>query len=77
MELSECHKGRLCTIKSITVEDKIMRRLEALGFVKGTPVRVLNRKRYGAVIIKIRGTRIALGKAIAGGIEVEEVPDER
>ena len=40
-------------------------------------MKVLNRKRYGAVIIKIRGTRIALGKAIAGGIEVEEVPDER
>lgn len=77
MRLSECHKGSFCTLESITVEDKIMRRLEALGFVKGTVVKVLNRKRYGAVIIKIRGTRIALGKAIAGGIEVEEVPDER
>lgn len=76
MKLCECPKGSLCTLKSIEVEDKIMRRLEALGFVRGTSVKVLNRKRYGAVIIKIRGTRIALGKAIAGGIDVEEVPDE-
>ena len=76
MILSSCRKGRLYVLDSISVDDKIMRRLEALGFVKGTNVRVLNRKRYGAVIIKVRGTRFALGKTIAEGIEVEEAPDE-
>lgn len=52
---------------------KIQRRLEALGILEGTKVVVLNRKRNGSTIIKVRGTRWALGNEIAEGIEVEEL----
>ena len=76
MTLNNCDKGCKYSIQDISVEDKIMKRLEALGFTGGTIISVLNKKRYGAVIIKVRGTRMALGKSISQGITVAEAPDE-
>ena len=48
------------------------RRLEALGMTRGTPVSVLSRKGKGILIIKLRGTRFALGYNITRNIEVKE-----
>ncbi|MCI9137688.1 MAG: ferrous iron transport protein A [Lachnospiraceae bacterium] len=65
-------------VTDIATEETIMRRLEALGINSGTKLRVMNRKRNGTLIIKVRGTRWAVGRDIAGGILVnpaEEVPD--
>lgn len=60
-------------ITSVLEQEKIQRRLEALGILEGTKIVVLNRKRNGSTIIKVRGTRWALGNEIAEGIEVEEL----
>ena len=60
-------------ITSVQEQEKIQRRLEALGILEGTKVVVLNRKRNGSTIIKVRGSRWALGNEIAEGIEVEEL----
>lgn len=57
-------------LESLSIDERILRRLEALGMNEGTQVRVLNRKRHGAMIIQVRGTRLALGKAIAEQIGV-------
>lgn len=46
------------------------RRLEALGLIRGTRITILNKKKKGAVIVNIRGSRFALGYAIAKGISV-------
>ena len=54
------------------VEEAITRRLEALGINEKTEILVLNKKQSGTMIIKVRGTRLALGRRITGGIEVEE-----
>ena len=51
---------------------EIMRRLEALGITEGTKIRILNRKRNGACIIQVRGTRWAVGRQIARGIWIRE-----
>jgi len=59
-------------ITGIYVEYAIERRLEALGLNEDTVVRILTRKRNGAMILKVRGTRLAIGKDIASGIEVKE-----
>ena len=59
-------------IEGIFVEEEITRRLEALGFNEGTQIKILTRKKNGAMIIKIRGTRMALGKNISTYIEVRE-----
>ena len=60
------------TVENIFLENPISRRLEALGINEGTPVMVLTRKRSGALIVKIRGTRLALGKHITSNIEIKE-----
>ncbi|MCI9334987.1 MAG: ferrous iron transport protein A [Lachnospiraceae bacterium] len=57
-------------------EEALTRRLQALGLNDGTVVTVLNRKKGGALIIRVRGTRLALGRRICQGIEVEEWTDE-
>lgn len=59
-------------IEGMFVEKGIARRLEALGLNDGTFVTILNRKRKGAIIISVRGTRLALGKQITSLIEVKQ-----
>lgn len=46
------------------------KRLEALGMTRGTSVAVLNSKSQGVLIIKVRGTRFALGRNITKNILV-------
>ena len=73
MKLNQAHILQNYRITSVQEHEKIQRRLEALGILEGTKVVVLNRKRNGSTIIKVRGTRWALGNEIAEGIEVEEL----
>lgn len=73
MSLFEGMKGNNYEIKGLYVEEGITRRLQALGLNDGTVITVLNRKKNGALIIRVRGTRLAIGKHISQGIEVEEL----
>ena len=72
MTLSEGRIGAVYQVEQVMVKESVARRLEALGVNEGTPVDVLNRKGAGSVIIKVRGTRLALGKRLSSGITVEE-----
>ncbi|MGN0425561.1 MAG: ferrous iron transport protein A [Acetatifactor sp.] len=72
MTLFETEKGKRYRIKGLYVDPGITRRLQALGLNDGTDITVLNRKHQGALIIQVRGTRLALGKYISSGIEVSE-----
>ena len=49
----------------------LARRLEALGLFPGSRVKILQKKRRGAMIITVRGTRFALGMEIAAHIAVK------
>ncbi len=71
MTLYEGKIGNSYEISEVFVEENITRRLEALGLNAKTVVTILNRKRKGAMIIKVRGTRLAIGKHIAKSIEVK------
>lgn len=64
-------------VEGIRTEENIMRRLETLGINNGAHLELMNRKKNGTVIIKVRGTRWAIGRDIAEGIEVtkEEAED--
>ena len=42
-----------------------------MAMVQGTSVQILTRKRGSAMVIKVRGTRFAIGKEFAMGINVE------
>ena len=77
MSLLEGMKGKSYEVKGLYVEEGLTRRLQALGLNDGTVITVLNRKKNGALIIRVRGTRLAIGKHISQGIEVEEKRNER
>lgn len=72
MTLRQGTIGNKYQVKEIQLEDKVKRRLQMLGMTKGTEVRILNNKKSGSIIMKVRGTRFAIGKRIAEGILVEE-----
>lgn len=70
--LNECEVGARYVVAGVQVDESITRRLEALGVNEGTPVNILNKKGSGSVIIKVRGTRLALGRRLSEGITVRE-----
>ncbi|HJC45640.1 MAG TPA: FeoA domain-containing protein [Candidatus Faecalibacterium faecigallinarum] len=72
MYLKDAQIGRTYVVQKIDLPFQLERRLEALGMTNQTPVSVLNRKGKGILIIKLRGTRFALGCNITKNIEVEE-----
>lgn len=71
MKLTEGDIGHIYCINSMQVEERIMRRLEALGINEGAFIKVLNKKK-GALIVKVRSTRFAVGQNITDGIDVKE-----
>ena len=72
MYLKDVRTGDTCVVEKLHLPFELERRLEALGMTNGTQVSVLNRKGKGIMIIKLRGTRFALGYNITRSIEVEE-----
>ena len=72
MVLSDGKKGEYYTINHIELDIKIKRRLQMLGLTHGTRIYVLNKKKTGPMIIKVRGTRFAIGKGFLNGIFVED-----
>ncbi len=72
MKLSDTAPGRLFYVAGLDLPNELSRRLEALGMIEGSTVKVLRRKRRGAMIITVRGTRFALGRSIAEHISVRE-----
>ena len=75
MKLHEGEIGKTYIVYSVMVDDTITRRLEALGVNEMAPVTLMNKKGSGTVIIKVRGTRLALGRRISEGIEIREAAD--
>lgn len=74
MYLSQARVGENYTVEKISLPFETQRRLEALGMTDRAPVTVLGRKGKGILIIRLRGTRFALGYNITKNIEVQ--PDE-
>ncbi|MFR3728794.1 FeoA family protein [Lacrimispora sp.] len=72
MKLHEGEIGKTYIVYRVMAKEAITRRLEALGVTELTPVTLMNKKGSGTVIIKVRGTRLALGRKISEGIEIRE-----
>ena len=70
MYLSDGKKETQYFVKDIGLPTVIEKRLEALGMTRGTSVTVLNSKSKGILIVKVRGTRFALGRNITEHISV-------
>lgn len=70
MLLKDAQIGQTYIVEQIHLPFQMERRLEALGMTRQTPISVINRKGRGILIIKLRGTRFALGYNITKNIEV-------
>lgn len=75
MLLKDVNTGQNCIIESINLPFQMEQRLHALGMTKDTAISVLNRKGKGIMIIKLRGTRLALGYNMTKNIAVKKVGD--
>lgn len=65
MTLQEGNSGSQYIVEQLDLPVDLERRLEALGMTEGTRVSVLRKKRRGAMIVKVRGTRFAVGLGIS------------
>jgi len=71
IELSSLSVGDAAVITSV-IQDSTMRRLQALGFVPGTAIRVIRRAPLGdPTEYELRGTRISLRKNEARRIRIQ------
>ena len=70
MYLCDGKIGNECKVEDIDLPLNIEKRLEALGMTRGTSIAVLNSKSRGVLIVKVRGTRFALGRNITKNILV-------
>lgn len=72
MTLQEGTPGSSYTVEKLELPMNLERRLEALGLIEGSKIAVLRKKRHGAMIITVRGTRFAVGLGISQHITVKE-----
>lgn len=72
MFLKDISIGESCIIEKISLPFQMEQRLHALGMTKDTAISVLNRKGRGIMIIKLRGTRLALGYNMTKNITVRK-----
>ncbi len=72
MTLQEGNAGESYIVEQLELPVKLERRLEALGLIEGSQVAVLRKKRRGAMIVTVRGTRFAVGLGISTHIQVTE-----
>ncbi|MCI5597274.1 MAG: FeoA domain-containing protein [Lachnospiraceae bacterium] len=73
MRLKDGKDGADYEVVTMTLPLDTERRLEVLGLTEGSHVLIMNNKKRGAIIVKIRGSRFALGQKIAENITVKEV----
>ncbi len=70
MLLKDVAAGQSCVVERIDLPFQMERRLQALGMTRQTEISVVNRKGKGILIVKLRGSRFALGYQITKSITV-------
>ncbi len=70
MYLCDGKTGNRYKVMDMELPVNMEKRLEALGMTRGTSIAILNSKSRGILIVKVRGTRFALGRNITKSILV-------
>jgi ferrous iron transport protein A len=73
MSLAELRTGKRAVVRALRGGRELTGRLTAMGLVAGAPVEVLQNRGRGPLLIRVRDTRIALGRGEALKILVEAV----
>jgi len=71
MTLNDCNKCKNIKVKNITGGLLSTKRLSDMGILPGEIIELIKNDKKGPIIIKLKGTSIALGRGIALKIEVE------
>jgi ferrous iron transport protein A len=69
--LAELPTGTRAVVRALRGGQDLMSRLTAMGLVAGTPVEMLQNRGRGPLLVRVRDTRIALGRGEAVKILVE------
>ena len=83
MNLSQTKINQEYIIDEINIDKCTRARLQVLGVLPGTKIKILNKRNDGAIIVKIRGTRLGIDKKVAEAISCihlenkKEVKNER
>ena len=75
MLLKDIPAGQSCVVERIDLPFQMERRLQALGMTRQAQLAVVHRKGKGILIVKLRGTRFALGYQITKQITVRLAGD--
>ncbi len=70
MTLDRAQVGTSYEILKINLPLQVEKRLEALGMTLGSKIAVLSNKNRGTLIVKVRGSRFAIGRGISQNIDV-------
>ena len=71
MPLSMASPGEVVKIVAIRAGWGLQRRLADMGLTPGLKVRVIRGHRFGALVLDVRGSRLALGRGLARKIMVK------
>jgi Fe2+ transport system protein FeoA len=72
MTLLYSKPGVPMVVDEITWSPGVKRRLEDMGFIKGTPVCVVRSDGFGAIVVEIKGSKLLLGRGMAQKIKVKQ-----
>ena len=72
INLLKCTTKEKYIIEEIKTDNITKIRLQVLGVIRGTKIEILNKRINGAIIIKVRGTRLGIDKEISNSIYVVE-----
>lgn len=72
MNLSKGTTNEKYIIEEIKTDNITKTRLQVLGILKGTKIEILNKRVNGAIIIKVRGTRLGIDKEISKSIKIRK-----
>lgn len=75
MTLYEGLSGHKYIVITIDLDAKTKKRLQDMGITQGVPIKIMSKLGDHAFILRIRGSRVALGKEIINKINVENSPN--
>lgn len=71
--LSDLAAGEVGTVRALSGGTTFLSRMAALGFTPGAQVRMVQNYRHGAIIVNVRGARVALGRGEARRVRVTKM----
>jgi len=69
--LSTIPQGERARLVGVEAGQGLRARLAAMGLVPGTEVLMISNRGGGPAVVEVRGTRLALGRGMAGRIKVK------